>query len=123
MSNKVTISGAVVADPEYRVVNENFKVLEFPLYDSLQRKDKDTGTYSNVEGSTLKVKVILKNELADQWNGKVLKGDIVEFGGSITEREFDKKDGTKGRAVESTWVDSITIKWRKDGVSEESSPF
>lgn len=122
MSNKVVISGAVVAEPEFRVISDTFRVLEFPLYDNEQRKDKDTGKYTNVEGSTLKVKVILKNDLADQWNGKILKGDIIEFSGSITEREFTKKDNTKGRAVESTWVDGISIKWREGGVTEES-PF
>lgn len=116
MANKITISGGVVADPEFKTPTEKFRVLEFPLYDNETRRNKDTGEYEQT-GNVTKLKVVLKNDLADQWRGKINKGDIVEITGSITEREYDKRDGTKGRALETTWVDSVTVKYTKGGAS------
>lgn len=121
MSNKITISGAVVADPEFKKISDTFRVVEFPLYDNETRKNKDTGEYEQT-GNTTKLKVVLKNDLADQWNGKINKGDIVEITGSITEREYDKRDGTKGRALETTWIDSVTVKFSKAPAAEDAEP-
>lgn len=119
--NKITISGGVVADPEYKTPTEKFRVLEFPLYDNETRKNKDTGEYEQT-GNVTKLKVVLKNDLADQWRGKINKGDIVEITGSITEREYDRKDGGKGRSLETTWVDSVTVKFTKSTPAVESDP-
>jgi len=121
MSNKITISGGVVADPEYKTPTEKFRVLEFPLYDNETRKNKDTGEYEQT-GNVTKLKVILKNDLADEWRGKINKGDIVEIVGTITEREYDKRDGSKGRSLETTWVDSVTVKFSKSPVTEDAAP-
>lgn len=121
MTNKITISGGVVADPEYKTPTERFRVLEFPLYDNETRKNKDTGEYEKT-GNVTKLKVVLKNDLADQWRGKINQGDIVEITGSITEREYDRKDGTKGRALETTWVDSVTVKYTKGAPAADSDP-
>jgi len=124
MSNRITISGGVVAEPELKVISDKFKVLEFPLYDNEQRKDKDTGVYADVPGSTLKLKVVLKNDLADTWYGKIRKGDIVELACSITEREYERKDGQKGRALETTFVNEVTVKWSKSGATASGDePF
>ena len=51
-------------------------------------------------------------ELAD--NTDVRKGDLVEVSGTIVEKEFDKKDGTKGRQIQTDWVESVVVKYRKD---------
>lgn len=121
MANKITISGGVVAEPEYKTPTERFRVLEFPLYDNETRKNKDTGEYEKT-GNVTKLKVVLKNDLADQWRGKIKQGDIVEITGSITEREYEKRDGTNGRSLETTWVDSVTVKYTKSAPAVESDP-
>lgn len=121
MSNKITISGGVVAEPEFKNISDTFRVLEFPLYDNERRKDRDTGEYVDT-GNVTKLRVILKNDLADTWSGRISKGDVVEVTGSITEREYDRKDGGKGRSLETTWVDSVEIKFSKNGDSTET-PF
>ena len=122
MSNKIVISGAVVSVPEFKQISDTFRVLEFGFYDNEQRKNKDTDKYEDT-GNTLKLKVVLKNDLADQYREQVKKGDIWEIDATITEREYDKRDGTKGRALETTYVNSLTLKWRKDGPAGEESPF
>lgn len=112
MSNTIKISGGVVAEPELKVISERATVLSFPLYDSERRKNKDSQDYEET-GNVLKLRVQLWNDVAKEWNGKIHKGDIVELEGTITEREYDKQDGTKGRSLETTFVNSIKVKWSK----------
>ena len=120
MSNKITISGGVVAAPDFKKISDTFRVLEFPLYDNQRRKNKDTGEYENT-GNVVKMKVILKNDLADTWNGKFGLGDIVEVSGTFTEREYERKDGTKGRALETDWVETVEVKFSKSAAAAEDA--
>ena len=120
MSNKITISGGVVAAPEFKKISDTFRVLEFPLYDNQRRKNKDTGEYENT-GNVVKMKVILKNDLADTWNGKLGMGDIVEVSGTFTEREYERKDGAKGRALETDWVETVEVKFSKSAAAAEDA--
>lgn len=106
---KATFSGGVVAEPERRNAGGS-DLLEFPVYVNRQRKDKDSGEYKDT-GDVTKIKVTLWRELADE---DIQKGDIVEVIGTIYEVEFDKKDGTKGRALQTDFVESVVVKWRKD---------
>ena len=107
---KATFTGGIVAEPERREVN-GASLLEFPVYVNHSKKNKDTGEYVPT-GDTTKVKVTLWRELAD--NTEVRKGDLVEVTGTIVEKEFDKKDGTKGRQLQTDWVESVVVKYRKD---------
>lgn len=115
MSNSVTISGRVVAEPELREAN-GYTILNFPLYDNEQRKDKNTGEYKDT-GKTLKLRVSLFGDLAEAWQ-YLKKGSVVEIQGSITEEEFTKKDGTPGRQLVTTFVNEVRLIWEP---TEESS--
>jgi single-stranded DNA-binding protein len=107
---KAVFTGGIVAEPERREVN-GASLLEFPVYVNHSKKNKDTGEFVPT-GDTTKVKVTLWRELAD--NTDVRKGDLVEVSGTIVEKEFDKKDGTKGRQIQTDWVESVVVKYRKD---------
>jgi single-stranded DNA-binding protein len=107
---KAVFTGGIVAEPERREVN-GASLLEFPVYVNHSKKNKETGEYEPT-GDTTKVKVTLWRELAD--NTDVRKGDLVEVSGTIVEKEFDKKDGTKGRQIQTDWVESVVVKYRKD---------
>jgi single-stranded DNA-binding protein len=107
---KAVFTGGIVAEPERREVN-GASLLEFPVYVNHSKKNKETGEYEPT-GDTTKVKVTLWRELAD--NTDVRKGDLVEVSGTIVEKEFDKKDGTKGRQLQTDWVESVVVKYRKD---------
>lgn len=107
---KATFSGGVVADPESRQAG-GADLLEFPVYVNHQRKDKDTGDYVPT-GETSKIRVTLWRELSET---DIQKGDIVEIVGTLKEVEFDKKDGTRGRQLQTDYVESAVVKWRKDG--------
>lgn len=108
-----TFDGAVVAEPEKFEAGSNHGV-RFPVYVNERKKDQATGDYKDT-GNTAKIKVTLWNDLAD--NTEVYKNDIVEIAASLTEREYDKKDGTKGRELVTTFVDSLVLKYRKEGAA------
>lgn len=115
---KVEFSGGVVADPETRDV-AGHKVLEFPVYVNHQRKDKDSGEYLPT-GDTTKIRVSLWRDLADT---DIRKGDIVKVEGTLVEKEYDKQDGTKGRSLQTDFVNSCAVVYRKDGAPSPASGF
>lgn len=102
-------SGGVVADPESREVAGN-PILEFPVYVNHTRKNKDTGEYDQT-GDVSKIRVTLWRDLAES---DIRKGDIVEVKATLVEKEWEKQDGTKGRSLQTDFIDSIVVKWRKD---------
>jgi hypothetical protein len=44
----------------------------------------------------------------------VRQGDLVEVHGTLVEKEFDKKDGTQGRSLQTDYIESVVVKYRKD---------
>jgi single-stranded DNA-binding protein len=110
---KVEFSGGVVAEPTHRSVGQS-DLLEFPVYVNHSKKDKDSGEYVPT-GDVTKIRVTLWRELADT---DIQKGDIVEVKGTLIEKEYDKQDGTKGRSLQTDFVDSVVVKWRKNAEAE-----
>lgn len=106
---KAEFSGGVVAEPERKQIGQN-ALLEFPVYVNHTRKNRDTGEYEPT-GDTTKVRVALWRDLADT---DIRKGDIVEVKGTVVEKEFTKRDGTEGRALQTDYIESCVVKFRKD---------
>lgn len=104
---KAVFSGNIVAEPERKNVGGS-DLLVFPVYINDQKKLED-GSYEDT-GHVTKIRVQLWRDAAAQ---DVRKGDIVEVTAVIYEREYDKADGTKGRSLETKFVDSVELKWRK----------
>lgn len=108
-----TFDGRVVADVEAREVGSS-TVYEFPVYVNHRRKNKQTGEYED-SGDTSKIRVSVWGDRPD-----VQKGDIVEVIASLVEKEWEKKDGTKGRQLQTEYTESVTVKHRRDaGASAE----
>jgi len=105
-------TGNVVAEPTKKDINGT-SLLEFPVYVNHTKKDKDSGEYVKT-GDTSKIRVTLWRDLAIT---DIKQGDLVEIHGSLIEKEFDKKDGTPGRSLQTDWIDSIVVKYRKDGAA------
>jgi len=119
---KATFTGNVVAEPEARNAGGS-NLLEFPVYVNHEKKDKDTGEYAKT-GDVTKIRVTLWRDLAD--DTEVQKGDLVQIVATLVEKEFDKKDGTKGRSLQTDYVESVVLKYRKseqDSGFEENKPF
>ena len=105
-------SGNVVAEPTKKDINGT-ALLEFPVYVNHAKKDKDSGEYVKT-GDTSKIRVTLWRDLA---NTDIQQGDLVEVRGTLIEKEFDKMDGTPGRSLQTDWIESVVVKYRKDGAA------
>lgn len=100
-------SGGVVAEPE--AIGKDGSGLSLAVYVNEERKNKDTGSYEKT-GNVAKIQVALWGDLAKE---DIRYGDLVEIDASLTEREYEKKDGSKGRQLQTSWVNSVVVKWRK----------
>jgi single-stranded DNA-binding protein len=113
---KATFTGNIVADPERREAG-GAPLLEFPLYVNHTKKDKDSGEYVKT-GDTSKIRVTVWRDLANSLDIK--QGDLVEVHGSLIEKEFQKTDGTTGRSLQTDYIESVVVKYRKDGAAPAS---
>ena len=115
---KAVFSGAVVAEPETRQVGDS-TVLEFPVYVNHSKKDRSTGEYVPT-GDTTKIRVTLWPPMSESTD--VLKGDVVEISGTLVEKEFKRKDGSDGRSLQTEWIESVVVKYRKPGSAPVAIP-
>lgn len=112
---KVEFSGGVVAEPEAKELGGH-AALQFPVY--VNHSKKVNGEYVD-SGDTTKIRVTLWGDLAGT---DIRKGDIVEVEGTLVEKEFPKQDGSQGRALQTEFVNSIVVKYRKDSGSASAAP-
>jgi len=106
---KATFTGNIVADPERREAG-GAPLLEFPLYVNHTKKNRDSNEYEKT-GDVSKIRVTLWRDLSDT---DIQKGDLVEVVATLIEKEFDKKDGTVGRSLQTDYVESVVVKHRKE---------
>lgn len=109
MAVKVVIDGRIVAEPETKVISDKFSVIEFPLYSDRRVKNRDNGEWESDPNGTTKLKVVLKFDQKDAWEGKLGKGDIIKVTGSIYERGYETKEGKTGRSLETDFIESIEV--------------
>ena len=122
MQVKAQFTANVTNAPEIREVGaKNTPLKELNLAINHDKKNKDTGEYERT-GDTTWVTVKLWGDRASE---DYRKGDLVEFDGTIVEKAFTRKDGTEGRRLESDYVGSLVVKFRKDGapIASEEEPF
>ena len=114
-------TGNVVAEPTRREVNGS-ALMEFPVYVNHTKKDRDSGEYVKT-GDTSKIRVTVWRDLAKELDVK--QGDLVEVHGTLVEKEYDKQDGTKGRSLQTDYIESVVVKFRKDAAGTQGSeePF
>lgn len=120
---KGTFDGAIVAEPTLKEFSSGASVLEFPVYINDEDKDKNTGKYEkNGDVTKIQVKVWSGSPIFAEVRAAIQRGDIVEVTGTVKEREYDKNDGSKGRALETKWVDSVVVKYRPEPRDGSSAP-
>ena len=114
MQLRATFTGNVTNEPTVQAIGQKQTPLkELVVAINHDRKNRDTGEYEQT-GDTTWITVKLWGERADL---DFQKGDLVEFEGTLVEKHFTKRDGTEGRRLESDYVESVTVKYRKDGAT------
>ena len=102
MVNRVVLVGRLVKDPELRKTNSDISFATFTLAVDNRMKNTD-GTRD-----TVFIDCRVFRDQADNLVKSTRKGSKVAVDGSLNQRNFERRDGTKGKAIEIV-VDSVTF--------------
>ena len=102
MVNRVVLVGRLVKDPELRKTNSDVRFATFTLAVDNRMRESD-GTRG-----TIFIDCRVFRDQADSLAKNTRKGSKIAVDGSLNQRNFERKDGTKGKVIEII-VDSITF--------------
>ena len=102
MVNRVVLVGRLVKDPELRKTNSDISFATFTLAVDNRVKEAD-GTRGTI---FLDCRVF--RDQADSLVKNTRKGSKIAVDGSLNQRNFERRDGTKGKVIEIV-VDSVTF--------------
>ena len=113
MVNRVVLAGRLTKDPELRKTNSDVSFATFTLAVDNRIREQD-GTRGTI---FLDCRVF--RDQAENMVKYTRKGSMVAVDGSLNQRNFERRDGTKGKAIEII-VDSVTfLEPKKDAPVEE----
>lgn len=113
MVNRVLLMGRLVKDPELRKTNSDVSFSTFTLAVDNRMREAD-GTRG-----TIFIDCRVYREQAESLVKNTRKGSRIAVDGSLNQRNFERKDGTKGKSIEVI-VDSVTfLEPKKDTPAEE----
>ena len=102
MVNRVILAGRLVKDAELKTTNSNVSYSTFTIAVDTRVKGEDG------ERGTLFIDCRVFRDQAENLVKFTRKGSMIAVDGSLYQRNFTRKDQTKGKAVEII-VDSITF--------------
>lgn len=115
MLNRIILVGRLVKDPELRKTNSDLSVSNFTLAVDNTMKESD-GTRG-----TLFIDCRVFGDKAENLCKYNRKGSKVAVDGSLNQRNFERQDGTKGKAIE-VLVDSVEFLDQKPEEPKEPEP-
>jgi single-strand DNA-binding protein len=98
MSNSITITGNITADPEIKFLPSGVAVASFTVADTPRVFNKDTGEWK--DGDTLFLRCNLWRDAAENVAESLQKGARVVVSGHLKQRTFDGRDGDKKSMIE-----------------------
>ena len=99
MSNHVTITGRLGADPAIKFTPQGRAVAEISIADTPRRKNTQTGEWEDA-GETLWLRTSLWGAAAEQLAEQARKGDQVTAVGRLRQRSWETKEGDKRVVIE-----------------------
>ena len=102
MVNRVVLVGRLVKDPELRKTNSDISFATFTLAVDNRVKEAD-GTRG-----TIFIDCRVFRDQADSLVKNTRKGSKIAVDGSLNQRNFERRDVTKGKVIEIV-VDSVTF--------------
>ena len=105
MSNRITITGRLSADPELRFAASGTAMCNISVPDQKRRKNKDTGEWED-QSATTWFRVTVFKDAAEALAETAHKGDTVVVTGELITREWTNKDGDTKSSLE---VDFATV--------------
>ena len=116
MVNRVVLVGRLVKDPELRKTNSDVSFATFTLAVDNRVREAD-GTRG-----TIFIDCRVFRDQAENMVKFTRKGSMVAVDGSLNQRNFERRDGTKGKAIEII-VDSVTFLEPKKETPVEEPKF
>ena len=102
MVNRVVLVGRLVKDPELRKTNSDISFATFTLAVDNRVRESD-GTRG-----TIFIDCRVFRDQAESLVKNTRKGSKIAVDGSLNQRNFERRDGTKGKVIEII-VDSVTF--------------
>ena len=113
MVNRVVLVGRLTKDPELRKTNSDVSFATFTLAVDNRIREQD-GTRG-----TIFIDCRVFRDQAENMVKYTRKGSMVAVDGSLNQRNFERRDGSKGKVIEIV-VDSVTfLEPKKDNPVEE----
>ena len=116
MVNRVVLVGRLVKDPELRKTNSDVSFATFTIAVDNRVREQD-GTRG-----TIFIDCRVFRDQAENMVKFTRKGSMVAVDGSLNQRNFERRDGTKGKAIEII-VDSVTFLEPKKETPVEEPKF
>ena len=116
MVNRVVLVGRLVKDPELRKTNSDISFATFTLAVDNRIREAD-GTRG-----TIFIDCRVFRDQAESLVKNTRKGSKIAVDGSLNQRNFERRDGTKGKSIEVI-VDSVTfLEPKKEGSEQAETP-
>lgn len=97
----ITVTGRVGSDPELRYTGTGTPVLNFQLAEDHRAKNPQTGAWESVGTTWRSVSVWERGLMNPEYlHGVLAKGQAVTVQGSERLREWEGKDGARGKTLE-----------------------
>lgn len=97
----ITITGRIGSDPELRYTGTGLPVLNFQLAEDHRAKNPQTGEWETAGTTWRTVSVWERGLMKPEYlHGVLSKGQTVVVQGSERLREWEGKDGTRGKTLE-----------------------
>jgi len=91
MNSAITLSGNLTRDPELKFTDDGLAIVRFGLASTRKVKEKESTSFYDVTAF---------GKTAENVHASLAKGSSVLVAGRLEVKEFERKDGTKGTAVE-----------------------
>lgn len=117
MINRVVLTGRLTRDPELRNSNSGSSIVNFTLAVDNRQKNPD-GT----RGTSF-ISCVCFTQLADTVSKYARKGMLVGVEGRLSQRSFERKDGTKGSVLEVICDSVEFLEPKQDGTAVETPVF
>lgn len=105
MTNTITITGRLSADPDLRFAASGTAMCNISVPDQKRVKNRDTGEWEDASATTW-FRVTVFREAAEALAEQARKGDTVVVTGRLITREWTNKDGEVKSSLE---VDYATV--------------
>lgn len=113
MTNQMTVSGRVIAEPEIRFSQSGIAVATIRIADNRRKLNKETQQWED-DGDPLYINVIVWKNLAEMAVEQIAMKDMIVASGDLRQRNWETKTGEKRVTLELHATDvAVSVRSKK----------